>query len=90
MLDKGSLADAVLASNSLPGMLSPMLIEGELFVDGGLTNTMPVDMMKKKYGGTTIAVNVSQERNIEFDMIDGLFPSSMAILFNRLNPFRPL
>lgn len=87
IFDKGSLINAVIASNSLPGMLSPILINGELFVDGGVTNTMPADIMKKKFGGTVYAVNVSQKRNIEIDKVHKNFPSTFEILANKLNPF---
>lgn len=86
---KGSLVEAVLASNSLPGMLPPMLINGELYVDGGVTNTMPGDIMKESFGGVTIAVNVSQKRNIEIDTTHLHFPSTREIMRARLNPFKP-
>lgn len=86
--DRGSLADAVLASNSLPGILSPMLINGELFVDGGVINTMPVDVMKERLGGITIAVNVSQKREIEVDSHYQRFPSTWDIILNGINPFK--
>lgn len=82
----GSLINAVLASNSLPSILSPVLINGELFVDGGVTNTMPADIMKEEYGGTTIAVNVSQKRAIETDRSHTHFPSTLEIVLNWINP----
>jgi NTE family protein len=38
----GALADAVLASASVPGILPPVEIGGEHFIDGGLVNSIPV------------------------------------------------
>jgi NTE family protein len=40
--DSGPLVDAVLASSSVPGLLPPMEIAGEHFVDGGIVNSIPV------------------------------------------------
>jgi NTE family protein len=40
--DSGSLVDAVLASSAVPGLLPPMQIEGEHFVDGGIVNSIPI------------------------------------------------
>ncbi len=38
----GPLVDAVLASSAVPGMLPPVEIEGEHFLDGGIVNSIPV------------------------------------------------
>lgn len=40
--DRGPLVDAVLASASVPGLLPPMHINGEHFVDGGIVNSIPI------------------------------------------------
>lgn len=40
--DSGPLVDAVLASSSVPGLLPPMEIRGEHFVDGGIVNSIPI------------------------------------------------
>src|SRR5215213_11944067 len=39
----GPVVDAVLASASVPGILPPVEIEGEHFVDGGIVNSIPVN-----------------------------------------------
>jgi NTE family protein len=38
----GPVVDAVLASSAVPGVLPPVLIGGEHFLDGGLVNSIPV------------------------------------------------
>jgi NTE family protein len=38
----GSLADAILASAAVPGILPPVEIDGEHFVDGGIVNSIPI------------------------------------------------
>ena len=40
--DSGPLVDAVLASSSVPGLLPPIEIDGEHFVDGGIVNSIPI------------------------------------------------
>lgn len=39
---EGPLADAILASSAVPGVLPPVEIEGEHFVDGGIVNSVPI------------------------------------------------
>ena len=38
----GNLADAVMASSAVPGLLPPAVINGEHFLDGGLVHSIPV------------------------------------------------
>jgi NTE family protein len=41
--DSGPLVDAILASSAVPGILPPVEIGGEHFIDGGIVNSIPVD-----------------------------------------------
>jgi NTE family protein len=41
--DSGPLVDAILASAAVPGILPPVEIGGEHFIDGGIVNSIPVD-----------------------------------------------
>jgi NTE family protein len=40
--DSGPLVDAILASSAVPGVLPPVEIAGEHFVDGGIVNSIPI------------------------------------------------
>jgi NTE family protein len=40
--DRGPLADVLLASCAVPGILPPVRIDGEHFIDGGIVNSIPV------------------------------------------------
>jgi NTE family protein/lysophospholipid hydrolase len=57
--ESGPLARWVLASNSVPGILPPVVLGSELFVDGGLLNNVPADLARERNAGPVIAVNVS-------------------------------
>ncbi|MGZ4188204.1 MAG: patatin-like phospholipase family protein, partial [Actinomycetota bacterium] len=39
---EGPLVDAILASTAVPGVLPPVPIHGEHFVDGGIVNSIPI------------------------------------------------
>ncbi len=58
VIDSGSLIDAVRASMSFPGLLSPARIDGRILVDGGLVNPVPFDVARNLFGGPVLAVAV--------------------------------
>jgi NTE family protein len=51
----GPLADVLLASCAVPGILPPVRIDGEHFIDGGIVNSIPVSRAVT-LGATTIYV----------------------------------
>jgi NTE family protein len=59
ILDKGSLPEAIRASGSLPGLLTPVKMDGRVLIDGGIVDNFPVEKMKAKGVDYIIAVNVS-------------------------------
>ena len=58
---KGSLSKWIRASTAIPGILPPVVHEGELHIDGGILNLVPTDIMKDFMGnrGKIIAVDLS-------------------------------
>lgn len=58
-LDKGSALRAVRASIALPGLLSPVRIDGRWLVDGGLVNPVPVSVCRAMGADIIIAVNLN-------------------------------
>jgi len=59
VLDHGSLAESMRASMSVPGVFTPVDIEGHLLVDGGIVNNVPVNVVKAMGADIIIAINVS-------------------------------
>lgn len=85
---RGSLFRAVRSSISLPGILPPVTQDGEVFVDGGLLNNLPIDVMQRlSGGGPVIAVDVSPDVDLrsQFDLESEL--SGWRALWQRLRPF---
>lgn len=57
-ITKGSLARAIRASISVPGLLTPVWIDGHLLIDGGVADPVPVDIARQLGAGVVIAVDV--------------------------------
>jgi len=58
-LQKGPLLDAVRASISLPGILSPFRLGEHWLVDGGLVNPVPVSLCRALGADLVVAVNLN-------------------------------
>jgi len=54
----GSLAEALRSTMSLPGIFSPVRDDGQLYVDGGLLENLPVDVVRKMGADIVIAVHL--------------------------------
>ncbi|MFA6958436.1 MAG: patatin-like phospholipase family protein [Thermoanaerobaculia bacterium] len=61
VLRGGDLGHAMRASMSLPGIFSPIVIDGRTLVDGGLARNLPVDLALEMGAEVIIAVDVSSE-----------------------------
>ena len=66
ILDHGSLALAMRASMSLPGIFQPVTMDGRVLLDGGLANQVPVDVVRAMGADIVIAVDVGTPLT-EFD-----------------------
>jgi len=58
VLDQGPLTEAIRASLSVPGLFTPVWIDGHLLIDGGVTNPLPVDVARQMGADVVIAVDV--------------------------------
>lgn len=59
VFEHGSLYRAIRASISLPGFFSPVKAGGRVLIDGGTTNPLPLNRVKRKKGDLLVAVNVA-------------------------------
>ena len=62
VLRQGDLAEALLASVSIPAALPPVLRQGDLLVDGGTFNNYPVDLMREAGASRVIGIDLSRDR----------------------------
>ncbi len=62
VLSDGSLAEAIRASMSIPGVFSPVPRGARLLVDGGLVENLPVAEAEEMGAGVVVAVDVSSDK----------------------------
>ncbi|NQX80667.1 MAG: patatin-like phospholipase family protein [Flavobacteriaceae bacterium] len=58
VFEEGNLSLAIRASGSLPALLTPIEIDGKMYIDGGVANNFPTDIMKEKGVDIIIGVDV--------------------------------
>jgi NTE family protein len=57
VFSSGEVAEAVHASSAIPGACVPVNIDGELYIDGGIADPLPVDVLEEMGIERIIAVN---------------------------------
>ena len=62
--DRGSLVRALRASISLPGVLPPVIENGQVLVDGGVLRNLPTDLLRARHYGAVIGSDVSRDRGL--------------------------
>jgi NTE family protein len=79
VLDHGPVAPAIRASASVPGIFSPVEIDGRLLVDGGVVDNLPVKQLNIMGANFTIASDVSNRGETSkrpehmFDVLQTMF-----------------
>jgi NTE family protein len=81
---EGPLAHLVLASNSVPGLAPPRYHLGDVHVDGGVMDNLPVAVLRRMGAGRVIAVDVGTELRVTAPMGLDECPSGWALLWDRL------
>jgi NTE family protein len=82
-VENGQLRRWLGASCAVPGIMPPLVDGGELFVDGGLLNNVPADLMAQRNAGPVIAVNVSSFSTLPAGMADDADLSGWSMLLHR-------
>ncbi len=59
VLKSGDLARAMRASMAVPSIFTPTEIDGNLLVDGGLSNNIPIDIARAMGADVVIAIDIS-------------------------------
>lgn len=67
----GSLRKALRATVALPGIVPPVVDDGDVIVDGALMNNYPVDIMRSLHRGPVIGMDVARQGTLRVeDFID--------------------
>jgi NTE family protein len=65
VMERGSLADAMRATMSLPLIFPPVHADGRVLVDGGAMNNVPADVARQMGADRVIAINVGNLEDSE-------------------------
>ncbi len=65
VLREGLLCDAVVASTSVPGIFSPVAMDGQYLIDGGVVDKLPIDVVIDMGAQAVIAVDTGAPLNRE-------------------------
>jgi NTE family protein len=83
VLDSGSVAKAVRASSSIPGVFHPLAYRDMLLVDGGLVDNVPASVAREKGADLVIAVDISKNvTNYEISNLVDVVLQSVNIMFS--------
>ncbi len=58
ILNKGNLAQNMIASSAFPSLFSPVEMDGKLLIDGGVANNYPIEAVRKMGADIIIGVDV--------------------------------
>jgi predicted acylesterase/phospholipase RssA len=79
----GLFRECTRATSALPAFWPPVFKNGELLVDGSITNNIPADVMRTVCGGRVIAVDVSPRRELRSALNDRYVLSGWEALRHR-------
>lgn len=57
----GSMYEAIRASIAIPTVLTPVVMDNSVIVDGGVMNNIPIENVKRNYGDILVAVHVNAD-----------------------------
>jgi len=78
ILEEGNLPQSILASGAFPSLYTPVEINDQLLIDGGVVNNYPIDEIRKKGMDVIIGVDV-QDGKKDRDKIKGALDILMQI-----------
>ncbi|HOJ43651.1 MAG TPA: patatin-like phospholipase family protein [Syntrophorhabdaceae bacterium] len=87
ILEKGSLAKAIRASASIPGVFTPVIFGNRMLVDGGVSNNIACDVAKNIKGADiVIAVNLLKYiSNYDIKSVVDVIGQSINIMMHATN-----
>ncbi len=82
---RGLLRDAVRTSSAVPGVVSPVFKDGEVYVDGGVINNLPGDIISRQCSRLVVVEVVP---HLDLSIKTNEIPSPWKILWSKLLPFK--
>lgn len=82
VFDSGSLADAIRASASIPILGEPWHYQNRYFLDGGIVNPLPADVLRRRGADIVIASSVIQSLEQSYSGPTDRCPNILQTVFN--------
>jgi NTE family protein len=67
---RGLMRRAMRASIAIPGILPPIVIDGQVLVDGAVLKNLPTEVLRKVHSGPIIGVDMSEARGVDPALIE--------------------
>ena len=87
VFETGSIFDAVRASISIPNVFTPVEIDNDVIIDGGIVNNLPISNIKRFENDLLVVVDVNQthvsDSNVKLGYFD-ILNKSMLLLMERV------
>jgi NTE family protein len=85
----GPLWRALRASIAIPGILPPVFHDGDVLVDGGVINNLPVDVMRHGFHGRVIGVDIAGDYAIKAHVEEADLPPLWRMVSDWFRGIRP-
>ena len=66
---RGLMRRAMRASISIPGVMPPVVIDGQVLVDGAVLKNFPADVMRQMTAGPIVGIDMSEARGVDPEMV---------------------
>ncbi len=89
-LTRGNVASSVMASSCIPGIFTPVSIDGAMLVDGGLLENVPIMLAREMGAQSIIAVDLftaSHSHRTPANLVDLLLNTYYSAMINAARPF---
>ena len=67
---RGLMRQAIRASIAIPGLLPPIVMDGQVLVDGAVLKNLPTEVMRQMNGGPIIGIDMSEARGVDPALIE--------------------
>lgn len=78
VIDHGNIVTAIRASMSIPAVFSDVRLDGRILVDGGISNNLPIDVVRDMGADIVIAVDIGSSL-LEKEKLDNALKISLQL-----------
>lgn len=75
VFEKGSVSQAVAASSCIPPFFKPVVIDGQRYVDGAFSNSIPADLVKQMGADYIVGIDLKDYEPKQGGILSMLFPT---------------